>query len=144
MYILDTRTVKLTSLCNILQEVRIGYRGKRRCIGTFATRDNAAAANEVARKLLDQTIVSKLSEEEAKENVLSAKEAAKQAVDVAQTSSRPNIDIWAHEGDCDGPRLRRGRLQDEKVRSIEPRVHHSTTSETHWLSRNVEIYTVAR
>lgn len=63
-----------------LQEVGFRYKGTRRNIGTFATQEQAALANEVGRKILDTAKDLQLTVEEVDQNIHEAREAAQEAV----------------------------------------------------------------
>jgi hypothetical protein len=60
--------------------VQIKYYGSQRSIGTFDTQDEAALANEAARRILEPTRNAELSTEQIEANVTLAKEAAQMAV----------------------------------------------------------------
>ena len=56
------------------------YHGKERSYGTYETQDEAALANEAARRSLERTRNIKLSADEIKANIALAKKAAQEEV----------------------------------------------------------------
>jgi len=57
-------------------QVRVGYQGSMRHIGTFQTLEQATTANEIARSMLKKDKGLQLSAEECQQNIKLAKEAA--------------------------------------------------------------------
>lgn len=64
----------------VSQEVGFRYKGIRRNIGTFATQEQAALANEVGRKILETAKDLQLTVEEIDQNIQNARDAAQEAV----------------------------------------------------------------
>mmetsp|Transcript_18632 Transcript_18632/g.40320 ORF Transcript_18632/g.40320 Transcript_18632/m.40320 type:complete len:1336 (+) Transcript_18632:219-4226(+) len=87
----DIRTAGLRQTACGNWEVRIGYQGKLRRMGTFYTQDQAALANKNAREMLNKTNDAKLSDGEIERNVKLAKEAALNNASQLGDSSRENV-----------------------------------------------------
>ena len=91
--------------------VEFSYQGKKRCMGTYVSQDQATVANEVSRGMLKATNDSTLTDEEIESNVSQAKTAALKAVN-QQT-------LLEHESsNYSGPSLVLGRWQMDEVRII--------------------------
>ena len=74
-------------LC-VLKSVDIWYQGKNCHIGTYATQDEAAKANEAARKFLEESKGLSLSAKEIEANIKLAKAEAATEIDYRKVGVR--------------------------------------------------------
>ena len=113
----------------LVQEVGFRYKGTRRNIGTFATQEQAALANEVGRKILETAKGLQSTVEEMDQNIQKARDAAqvvvRKMIDETRKDDLPptdecmlNLLLMSHEecgeGD-DRPKLLNSQVQSKIV-----------------------------
>ncbi|KAL3811831.1 hypothetical protein ACHAXA_004258 [Cyclostephanos tholiformis] len=125
--IIDFRTVGVRQTRSGNWEVGFRYKGTRRNIGTFATQEQAALANEVGRKILETAKGLQSTVEEMDQNIQKARDAAqvvvRKMIDETRKDDLPptdecmlNLLLMSHEecgeGD-DRPKLLNSQVQSK-------------------------------